>query len=112
MGKSTPEDERRSSPSVENTRKNRRWIVLPQYDYRQFASLLRSLRARLPASERTLAALATRGGRTLTQLSRLETTRFRARLISSDTVDALASLYRATEEEKRELLVAAGHVYN
>jgi hypothetical protein len=83
----------------------------PQHDYRQFASLMRSLRARLPSSERSLAAVATRGGLKPGQLCGFETTRYRARPINRHTVDALASLYRATKEEKRELLVAAGHAY-
>jgi len=97
----TPTDERRLQHSFKNPP--------PQHDYRQFCSFVRRLRARLPVSERSRDAVATRGGLTSGQLNGFETTRYRARPLNRQTIDALASLYRATEEEKRELLVDAGH---
>jgi len=80
-------------------------------DYRQFCSLMRTLRERLPAAERSLDAVAARAGLKRGQLYGFETIHARQRLVARSVIDALAVVYRASEEERRSLLQAAGHTY-
>ena len=80
-------------------------------DYSSFCQLIQQLRYRLPANERSLDKIAARSTFKRGQLYAFETISKRSRRVERRTIETLAALYGATEEEQRALIEAGGHDY-